>query len=85
MPLYDFDCTHCQTTIERSCKIDERNSQLCNKCGNLLSQNLQNCNKKDWFYAHWNENFTNQPVFVESKEHMKKLCNQYGVYARCLM
>lgn len=83
MPLYDFKCEFCNIVEERNCSIDKRDVQF-HSCGNLMKQ-IISPTKKDWFRPHWNENFTDQPVFVESKEHMKSLCKKYGVYARCLM
>jgi hypothetical protein len=34
---------------------------------------------------HLNEDFPNGPVYVESKQHYRKLCKEQGVEARCLM
>ena len=85
MPLYDYQCSVCGTPIEVFFKIDEKPESIpCSNCNGLMYQIISSFHR-DWFRPHWNENFTNKPVFVESKEHMKKLCKQYGVYARCLM
>jgi len=83
MPLYDFECSYCNVIEERNVLIKDRENQF-HSCGCLMQQVISST-KKDWFRPHWNENFTDQPVFVESKEHMKSLCKKYGVYARCLM
>lgn len=38
MPLYDFKCSDCSTVFDVMCKISERESQTCPKCG---SKNYQ--------------------------------------------
>ena len=30
---------------------------------------------------YWEENICHQPVLVESKQHLKKLCEEHGVHA----
>ena len=34
MPTYNFECNSCKNPEEKFCKMDERHSQMCSKCGN---------------------------------------------------
>jgi putative FmdB family regulatory protein len=36
MPNYDFDCTHCESTVEKNVPIEMREAQFCEECGNPL-------------------------------------------------
>lgn len=83
MPLYDYQCKKCGKTFEELRHIDERLSVKC-ICGGEVSILVTN-NKTDWFRPHWNENFDLKPIYVESKQHYRKLCKQYGLTARALM
>lgn len=39
MPLYDFECTQCNTTFEVSCKISEReNPHSCPNCSSTQNE-----------------------------------------------
>lgn len=37
MPLYDLFCRWCRTTIERQCRVADRQEQRCDLCGNLMT------------------------------------------------
>ena len=84
MPLYDYRCKKCHKQEKDVFhKIDVEAAPWC--CGQRMVKDLSNCNKKDWFEPHWNENIDVKPVFVESKQHYKRLCKEKGLVARCLM
>ena len=36
MPVYEYECVNCKLECERSCKIEERDDQLCDRCGGYL-------------------------------------------------
>lgn len=39
MPLYDFQCTECETVFEVSCKIaDKANPRPCPNCGSFKTE-----------------------------------------------
>lgn len=85
MPLYDYFCNDCAGEFEEFNCIEERDKALCPYCQSYSTQLLITCNKRDFFRAHWNEHLDHNPIYVESKEHYKKLCKEKGVTARCLM
>lgn len=41
MPQYDYICTKCETVDSRICKSDEKDSQVCEHCGNRLAIDFQ--------------------------------------------
>lgn len=86
MPLYDYFCPDCEDVRKDIFhKIQDMPKIICGTCGGKMQVDLSGHNKRDWFRPHWNENLDIKPVFVESKEHYKKLCKERGLTARCLM
>jgi hypothetical protein len=84
LPLYDYFCGTCgRTEKDVFHKMDEDKAPRC--CGDKMTKDLSECNKKDWFVPHWNEHIDHKPIYVESKEHYRKLCKERGLVARCLM
>lgn len=83
MPLYDYFCPKCGVQKKDVFhKLDEP-SPLC--CGVTMEKDLGECNKRDWFRPHWNENLDDKPIYVESKGHYRKLCAERGLTAKCLL
>ena len=83
MPLYDGECEKCGEEQEFFTCLKDLDKAQCS-CGGRLKVVLKKVNR-DWFRPHWNENFCMKPVFVESKQHYRKLCRDYGMTARALM
>ena len=83
MPLYDILCLKCNKEFEVFSKIDDRNNIKC-QCGGK-TKILLSPPHKDWFRPNelW-EDFTDHPIEVTSKKHLKQLCKEHGVYARAL-
>jgi hypothetical protein len=84
MPLYDYYCKCGKTQRDVFHKMEDKVVVRC-ECGKKMVKDLGNCNKKDWFRPHWNEHIDHKPIYVESKEHYRKLCKERGLVARCLM
>jgi len=84
MPLYDYYCKCGKKQLDVFHKMDEQYTVRC-ECGKKMVKDLGKCNKKDWFRPHWNENIDTKPIYVESKDHYRKLCKERGLVARCLM
>lgn len=84
MPLYDMKCNECGHEFEDIFKINELENAMCPKCWGSVRILITNPNNTDWFKPHWNENFDTEPVFVRSRNHLKQLCDQYGVISHAL-
>lgn len=78
-PIYDFKCGKCETVKERYAKIEERVTDC--DCGGKMKRLITTR-----YYAqgdikpYLDEHLTDRPVWVESRQHRKKLMKQYGVY-----
>jgi len=77
-------CAGCGWEGERFCRIAELPEQRCDRCGGELRTLITNSHNQDWFRPHWNENFTDKPIFVRTRSHMKELCRKYDVTSRAL-
>ena len=88
MPRYDFECLDCHKVEEILCCINDLDTvtvkQRC-ECGGELKQIITTAPAPDWFREHVNYDFDGTPKEVKSKAHLKELCKQYGVQARCLL
>ncbi len=40
MPIYTYECTKCQKEEDRIVRMDDRENQLCEACGQRLQQLL---------------------------------------------
>ena len=40
MPTYSYTCLACDIDLDRMTKIDVRDDQVCEKCGNRLNRNI---------------------------------------------
>jgi len=79
MPVNDIQCSNCgiverQHTISEMYKYGDKWCIDCT-CGLpaeiLCSLTMKN---NDWFRPHWNRDIDYDPVYVESKQHLKELC-----------
>jgi len=82
MPLYDYRCLKCGKEFEQFSKIDNRLEVKCS-CGGK-TEILMSTVHKDWFRPGYWEDFDDKPIYVSSKNHLKRLCREYGVYSRAL-
>jgi putative FmdB family regulatory protein len=49
MPIYDFECLHCQKEFEVIRKMDERDGLVCPHCGaRELKQKVTRFNSNGW-------------------------------------
>ena len=87
MPIYEYKCEFCSSVVEEIRNIDKRNNKtICLKCGyNMQRKTIPSSVSRDWFRPHLNENLGQEPIYVTSKKHYKKLCEDRGVMARCLL
>lgn len=83
MPLYDVRCEICHKEFEHFCKVADIDSIVC-ECGGKGKTLITNYHSQDWFRPHYNPNFDIEPIYVESRGHMKRLCKQYNLTSRVL-
>ena len=49
MPTYEYTCIKCDHSIERSnVNVDDRDSQVCDKCGEILKRSWTLGNVSVW-------------------------------------
>ena len=36
MPIYELQCPECGVSEERLCKVDDRDTQACQACGDII-------------------------------------------------
>lgn len=49
MPTYEYTCLECDKTIDRSnVKVDDRDHQVCEECGNVLNRSWTIGNVSVW-------------------------------------
>jgi putative FmdB family regulatory protein len=49
MPTYEYTCLACDTTIDRSnVRVDDRDHQTCEDCGNILNRSWTIGNVAVW-------------------------------------
>ena len=85
MPIYQYKCKVCRKEFDEFKHIKDRNNTKC-KCGGdvqLLIKTNKHMGIHIW-KPYWEENITHQPVLVESKNHLKKLCKKNDVIAHRL-
>ncbi|PCJ26711.1 MAG: hypothetical protein COA94_04760 [Rickettsiales bacterium] len=76
MPLYDYKCERCHTTIEVFHKIKE-NPPLCD-CGSKLVKLIQPARVR-MFRAGIYEHIAHNPIQIDSMKQLKKECKKHGV------
>ena len=89
MPLYDLKCENCKSEYEGvfTVKDIETYGQRlpCKLCGMPAARVLiTNYHNEDWFKPHWNEHFDVEPQWVRSRNHLKELCDKYGMVSNAL-
>lgn len=85
MPNYDMKCNKCGKEFEAFAHIEDRNDIKC-RCGGstkILIKTLKHIAIHIWI-PYLEENIKHQPVMVESKQHLKKLCKENDVVAHRL-
>ena len=82
MPNYQVKCTKCDKEFVELTNIDNRYNIKC-ECGGttkIIIKSTKNIGIQVW-KPYIEENICQQPVLVESKQHLKQLCDKHGVHA----
>lgn len=85
MPIYHLKCKKCNKLFDVFAKIKDIDKIKC-KCGGdaeVWFGGLGSVSIQVW-KPYWEENICHQPVLVESKKHLKELCDKHGVTAHRL-
>lgn len=77
-PMYSYKCPKCQKTEDKFNKMaDHKNGPEC--CGEIMRQHFTRQYVHGDFAPYWDENLGEKPVYVESKQHRKKLMKDLGL------
>lgn len=85
MPNYQYKCKECNKEFIEFTSIDDRHNTKC-KCGGntkIIIKPQKNFAIHVWI-PYLEENIAHQPLMVESKQHLKKLCKEHDVVAHRL-
>ena len=85
MPVYQVKCKKCNKIFDKYAKIDNTGTIKC-KCGGDVEVwfgGLKSFANHVWI-PYLEENITHQPVMVESKKHLKELCDKNDCVAHRL-
>ena len=86
MIRHDIQCYKCDYTEEVI--MEYGSPPPCSECGGETRVIFTKPQGKDWFKpGYWPDLFyADEPqVEIESKSHLKQLCDERGAYARCLL
>jgi len=85
VPNYDVKCKRCNKEFIAFTNIDDRNNIKC-ECGGttkILIKTRKNFGIHIWI-PYLEENIKHQPVMVNSKQHLKQLCDENDCIAHRL-
>lgn len=77
MPLYEYYCEYCDKHFELIQSIEDRHDGDCPECGKpgqlMVSRAFPNV-----FKPRWHPHIARDPIFIESKAQLKKVCKEHG-------
>ena len=85
MPTYQLKCKKCEKIFDKFAKIKDIDKIKCDCGGDAIVWfgGLKGFGNMIW-KPYWEENITHQPVLVESKKHLKELCDKNDCVAHRL-
>jgi putative FmdB family regulatory protein len=75
MPLYDFDCTQCNTRKEMFVNYEDRNDQSCDDCDTLLERQIPTPSVQV-FKGGWYEHIASEPIYCETRSELSDACKR---------
>lgn len=83
MPLYTWECSHCDFRFDDVCRIEDRDiPRRCNQCGRIFKRVISAPVVHD-FEEYLEENLADQgsgePFLVKSREHLKQRMKDLGL------
>jgi putative FmdB family regulatory protein len=85
MPTYHVKCKRCDKIFDEFARVEDIDKIKC-ECGGdaeVWFGGLKGFGNIIW-KPYWEENITHQPVLVESKKHLKELCDKHDCVAHRL-
>lgn len=77
-PIYDFKCPDCGVIPNVWAKMDESYTK-CPKCGILTQRLISPANVSPDMKPYLDPNLGHEPVYVESRQHRKRLMKERGL------
>lgn len=84
MPIYDFKCNSCGIQKEISMSVKEyedyleKGGQMWCLCGGGAERVFTSSQAIRVFKPDWYEHIASEPIYVESREQLKKECAKHG-------
>lgn len=78
-------CVRCNTTSAIRYVFRPREGWICKECSRPPSKESKFTKSRDWFRPHINDDITGEPIEITSKKQYKRICEENGVMARCLL
>ena len=85
MPTYDYRCENCRTEVTLIRRIRDRNESIVCNCGGIAKRFHKFTKSRDWFRPHINDDITGEPIEITSKKQYRRVCEENGVMAKCLL
>jgi putative FmdB family regulatory protein len=87
MPIYQMRCRECLNDFEELRKIEEMDAEIaCPSCGVTQTplRLVALPNKGFILKPYWNTNIDKHPIFIESKQHLKRELKKRRLDSPCL-
>ena len=84
MVLFDFECPDCNTVKEHL--INDPDEVVRCSCGATKRKLFTTRGGGlDWFKPGWWRDIASEPLYIESKRHLKQECEKHGGYSVALL
>lgn len=77
MPLYTLACDECELAEEHNVPMDERNNTVLS-CGHV-GRVFHRPQALIFFKEGWYEHITTEPLYIKSKDELRRACEEHGV------
>jgi putative FmdB family regulatory protein len=84
MPIYLLRCKTCGKEFEELSKVQDRGDVRCPECGSQTEVRMAPANSGWKLKPYWNTNLDTKPIFIESKEQLRRECRKRGFDSPCL-
>lgn len=82
MPVYDFKCPDCNSTVERTVAYELIKSTTCLECGNVMNVlPVLTSGTHNTFPAGMWEHLADKDLNITNKQQLKDACEEHQCYA----